>query len=135
MNQINPLHVGALLGAVLLFLLFQLSGVKKELEEEKASYLESEKLAIELSSLKEVYADNKKIQDALERLFAQASLSSAELAIKKEKNSIRVSSKSIDSKALSTLMGKILNSSYNIKELQIKRLSETRASLEMEIQW
>jgi len=135
MSQINPLHIGALLGAILLFLLFELSGVKTELEEEKASYLESEKLALELFSLKETYADKKKTQGALERLFLQPSLSSAALEIKKEKDSIKVSSKSIDLKALNILMGKILNSPYNIKELQTKRLSETKASLEMEIQW
>ena len=135
MNQINPLHIGALLGALLLFLLFTLSGIKAELEEERILYLESEKLAVELHSLKDAYADKKKSMSALERVLAQNIFKSAELEIKKEKNSLKVVSKSINMKSLNALMAKILNASYNIKELQIKKLSESRASLEMEIQW
>jgi len=135
MSQVNPLHIGALLVAFLAFLFFTLSGVKAEFNEEKALYQESEKLALELRGLKDVYADKKKTEKSLERLLAQSSLKSASLVIKKEKKSIKIDSKSIDTKALNSLMGKILNGSYNIKELQIKKLSDTKASLEMEILW
>lgn len=135
MNQINPLHIGALLVVLLAFLLFTLSGIKSELVEEKNLYLESEKLAVELSSLKDVYADKKGIEKSIERLLAQSSLKSADLKLKKNKKSMKISSKSMDEKALNSLMGKILNGSYNITELKIKKLSETKVSLEMEIKW
>lgn len=135
MNQVNPLHVGALLVVLLAFLFFTLGEVKSEFEDEKALYLESEKLAVELSALKDVYADKKKTQRSIERLLAQSSLQSADLVVKKDKKSIKISSKSIDAKVLNSLMGKVLNGSYNVSQLQIKRLSETKASLEMEIKW
>lgn len=135
MSQINPLHIAALLVALLAFLFFTLSGVKSDLVEEKALYLQSEKLAVQLSGLKDVYADKRNIQKSIERLLSQRSLKSAALESKKYKNSIKVSSKSMDAKALNSLMGKILNGSYNVSELKIKRLSETKASLEMEIKW
>jgi hypothetical protein len=135
MNQVNPLHVGALLVVLLAYLFFTLGEIKSEFEDEKALYLESEKLAVELSALKDVYADKKKTQRSIERLLAQSSLQSADLAVKKDKKSIKISSKSIDAKVLNSLMGKVLNGSYNVSQLQIKRLSETRASLEMEIKW
>lgn len=135
MNQINPLHIGAFLSVLLAFLFFTLSGVKQELVEEKVLYLESEKLAVELSALKDVYADKKKTQKSIDRLLAQSSLKSANLEVKKDKKSIIISSNSIESDALDSLMAKILNGSYNISQLKIKKLSETTASLEMEIKW
>jgi len=135
MNQINPLHIGALLGVLLAFLFFTLSGIKSDLIEEKSLYHESEKLALELSGIKAVYADKKKIQKSLERLLAQSSLKSASLKIKKDKKSIQISSKSMDAKALNSLMSKILNGSYYVSELKIKRVSESKASLKMEIKW
>ncbi|MBT5935860.1 hypothetical protein [Sulfurimonas sp.] len=135
MNQINPLHIGALLVALIAFLLFTLSSMKTEMLEEKTLYETSEKLALKLSSLKDVYADKKKTKRAIERVLSQSSLKTAALDVKREKSSVRISSKSIDTKALNALMGKILNGSYNITELKIKKLSETKASLKMEIKW
>jgi hypothetical protein len=135
MNQINPLHVGVLFVVLLAYLFFTLGEIKSEFEDEKALYLESEKLAVELSGLKDVYADKKKTQKSIERLLSQSSLKSANFTVKKDKKSISVSSKSIDAKVLNSLMGKVLNGSYNVSQLQIKRLSKTKASLEMEIKW
>jgi phosphoketolase len=135
MNKINPLHIGALLVVLLAFLFFTLSQTREELVQEKALFAESEKLAVELSSLKDVYANKKRMQKSLERLLAQSSLKSADLNMKKDKKSIKISSKSIDTKALNSLMGKILNASYNVTTLKIKKLSETKASLELEIKW
>ncbi len=135
MNQINPLHIGALLVALIAFLLFTLSSAKTEMAEEKTLYETSQKLAIELSSLKDVYADKKKTKRAIERILSQSSLKTAALDVKREKSSVKISSKSIGTQALNTLMGKILNGSYNITEIQIKKLSETKASLKMEIKW
>lgn len=135
MNQINPLHIGALLVVVIAFLFFTLSGMKTEMIEESELYEKSEKLAVELSSLKAVYANKKKTKRAIDRILSQSSLKSASLEVKHEKSSVRISSKGMDTKALNSLMGKVLNGSYNITELKIKKLSETKASLRMEIKW
>ena len=65
MNQVNPLHIGALLLVVIMFLFFKLSGVKEELAQAKENYRTSEKLAVNVSALKNVYANKKKTQNAL----------------------------------------------------------------------
>ncbi len=135
MNQLNPLHIGALFFVVLAYLFFTLSGAKSELAEAKKSYKESEEIALSLSSLKETYADTKKTKNALERVLSQPSLKSANLDVKESKTTTKISAKSMNTATLNSLMGKILNGSYIIKELKIKKLSETSASLEMEIQW
>ncbi len=135
MNQINPLHIGAFLVTLLIFLMFQLSGIKTELTEAKSSFAKSEKLAVDLVSLEAVYADKKRTRKALNRILSQHILRSAELKIKRTKEYIKISADSINTSVLNTLMGKILNGSYKINKLKIKKLNETKASLLLEIKW
>jgi len=135
MNQINPLHIGGLLLVILMFLFFKLGGVKEELVATKSEFLVSESLAVDLNALKSVYADKKKIKSSINRILSQPSVKGAKLTVKREKKFIKISAKSINTSTLNSLMGKVLNGSFNITALKIKRLSETKASLEMEIQW
>lgn len=134
MNQVNPLHIGGLLAVILLFLFFKLSGIKEELKSVKSDFKASEKVAVDLSSLKNVYADKRKTSRAIERILSQSSIKRAKLTIKREKKSIKISSKSVETKVLNSLMGKILNGSYKITSFKIKKLSATKASLNLEIQ-
>ncbi len=134
MNNLNPLHIGALLAIVVVFLFVKLDGAKTELKEVQKSFKESEKVAVDVSSLKSVYADKKKIQKSLESIFNRAKRTT-ELKIKHNKDSVFVSANSIETSALNALMGKILNGTFNITQLKIRKLSETKASLEMEIKW
>ena len=46
-----------------------------------------------------------------------------------------ISSQSMDKVALNSLMSKILNGSYNVRSMKIKRLSDTNVNFSMEIQW
>lgn len=135
MNQINPLHIGALLLVFIMFLFFKLSGIKEELVEAKQEYKVSQKLALNVSSLKSVYENKRRTKTAIERVLHQRLLQSANFKIQREKDAIKISSQSIDASALNFFMGKILNGTYDIRVLKIKKLSQTTASLEMEILW
>ena len=135
MNKVNPLQIVALLVVVILFLFFKLSGLQEELKEKQEEFKASEKLAVELSALKSVYANPSKTKKAINRILSQRSLKGANLKIKRSKNSVIIKADTINTKALNSLMGKILNGSYNITRLKIKRVSATVASLDMEIKW
>ncbi|HIP20985.1 MAG TPA: hypothetical protein EYG70_07660 [Sulfurimonas sp.] len=135
MNQVNPLHLGGLLLVVLMFLFFKLNGIKEELAEAKSEFLVSQTLAVDLNALKSVYADKTKTKKSLERILGQKSIAAAKLHVKRDKKFIKISSQSMDAAVLNGLMGKVLNASFNITALKIKRLSDTKASLEMEIKW
>jgi len=135
MNQLNPLHVGALLLVLLIFSFVKLHEVKGELQTVQHHYKESEKLAVKLKSLKNVYANKKKTKRSLERILKQPSLRKADLQVEKTKTHIIIKSASLHTRELNSLMGKVLNGNYNIVELKIKKLNETDASLYMEIQW
>jgi len=135
MNQINPLHIGALLLVVIAFLYFKLHSVELELQEAKESYKESEALAVNLSSLKNIYANAKKTKKELNKILSHPAFKKANFIVKQTKNAFVVQAKSVDLKTLNRFMGKILNAPYNISIFKVKQLSETKASLEMEIKW
>ncbi|WP_428738045.1 hypothetical protein [Sulfurimonas sp.] len=135
MNQVNPLHIGALLFTVLVFLFFKLGVLKDDLRTAKVEYQESKQVATKLSVLEQVYNDQKKTNSALQRILKQPSLKSAQIVSTPSKESIKISASSLNANELNSLMGKILNGNYDISKLNISKLDSNKASLEMEIKW
>jgi len=135
MKRINPLHIGLLLVVILLFLIVQLNSTKSDLQDVSNEYASTKQLVSKLSSLKSIYGDKNKIKKALKKVLDQKSLKSANITEKSTKKGIALSSPSMSKKALDTLMSKILNGSYNVSKLKIKKLSDEKVSLDMEIKW
>lgn len=135
MKHINPLHVGVLFVVVLIFLFVQLVQTRDALHEAQQEYEMTKKMATELVGLKKVYADGVKIQSSLQRVLRQPSLSSANLQKQSKKDGMVISSSKIDANALNSLMGKLLNGTYNIVALEIKKIDAKYAKLKVEIKW
>lgn len=135
MNRINPLHIGILLVVVLLFFVFNLSHAKSELAEAKELYKETLALSSHLSELKEVYDDKEKVKKTLSKILEQPTLKSAKIVQEVKNSGITLSSESIDADILNSLMSKLLNGSYNINALDIKKISPTNATLFVEVLW
>lgn len=135
MNQINPLHIGAVLVVLLAFLFFKLSDAKSSLQEEKLLYQESKNLALQLSSLKEIYGQKEKTLLSVKRLLSQSSIKSSGVTMQQSKEGLILSAKSMNLTALNSLMGKLINGSYKIAALNIERVNESHASLKVEIKW
>lgn len=135
MNQPSPLHIGAFLVVLLAFLFYQLSSVKASLKEEQLLYMQSKKLATQLSGLKDAYGTKEKTISSIQRLLMQSSLKSSALKMQQGKESLTLTSQAMDLSAINSLMGKLLNGSYKIAALNIERLSESQARLSVEIKW
>lgn len=135
MNRLNPLHIGAILIVLLLFFAFKLSGAKEELALATVEYKETSLTLDELSSLNTAYLGKEEVKKSLQRILAQPSLKDAQVTQKLKNNTILLSASSVDKEALNSLMGKLLNGAYDIGSFNIKKLSENRASFEVEIQW
>jgi len=135
MNRVNPLYVGVFLVFVLIMLSYKLSNVKNELQDAKDAYKETSKLATDLTSLKDVYNNKKSLQKSLQRVLSNPILKPALIQQDVKKNSTTIISLAMDIKALNFLMGKILNGTYNISSFKVKKLSDTKVSLDMEIKW
>ena len=135
MSRINPLTLGAFLLVLLLVLFVKLSGLKSELKEITQSYKASEVLAQDLAALKNIYKNKKKTKTALYRILSQGSLKATKIKKEETKNGVKLSASKMNSKALNSLMSKILNGSYRVSSLNIKRLNTTQVSFSMEIKW
>ncbi len=135
MRVINPIYIGLLLISVLAIGIFSLNSAKSDLVETKKTFLETSKVAIELSELKKAYQKDQASQKNLKKILSQKILREAKLNAKFKKNYLSLQSKEMDKKALNFLMSKILNGTYNVTSMKIKKLNESKASFEMEIKW
>ncbi len=135
MNRINPLYLGLLVLVVLALSVFKLNSAKSELQEAKASYDKTAQLAVELSELKKLYANQKNMQMKLKRILAQGVLRNGGVVASYKKSRAKISAESLDKKTLDFLMAKILNASFNIDSFEIRKLSGNKASFKMEIKW
>ena len=112
-----------------------MSSAKSDLIDAKESYQETLKLSTDLRGLKEVYRNKSKTQKELQKILIQPSLKSALIEQNMKKSGATLSSDSMGLDELNLLMGKLLNGTYNITSLKVKRLSETKVSFFMEIVW
>lgn len=135
MNRLNPLYVGAGLLLLTLLLLLKLSNAKEELILAQADYKETSLALNELSSLSSAYMGKEEVKKSLQRILSQSSLKSANIEQSIKSTSLLLRSSSMDKDALNSLMGKLLNGAYDISSFEIKKLSENKASLEVEIKW
>jgi hypothetical protein len=135
MNKVNPLHIGALLLTVLIFLFFKLGTLKEQLDESKLTYKESKQIANKLSALEEIYGDQRKINTSIQRVLRQPSLKTVKIVVLPSKESMKISAKAINANELNSLMEKVLNGNYNVSRLEITKTDANKASLEMEIKW
>ena len=134
MNRINPLHIVAFLLVLVLFLLFQIVGVKKQLGTTADSLHQSKAMALKTVAYKELY-NKEKVKKALERILRQPSLKNANIIVKRDKERVTMKAKSLSLGTLNSLMSKIFNGAYTISRLSIKRVDAQHASLQMEIRW
>jgi biopolymer transport protein ExbB/TolQ len=135
MSKINPLYILGLLVIFFLFSVLQLSKAKEEYKEQANSYQETRELALRLDGIKSVYTQEKVLQSKLDQLIKQLQTKGVELSKTESKKSTVISAMSIDLANLNTLMGKILNGSYQIKEINLQHISDEKARLRLEIQW
>jgi len=135
MNRINPLYLGLSLIVLITFISYRLNSLSNEYILAKNEYKERLALANELSSLKNVYADKKMVRKSLEKILNNSTLKKYKFNKTFTKSSLKIEAKSLDIKGLNFLMGKLLNGTYQIKALKIKKLSDLRVSLELEIKW
>lgn len=135
MNRINPLYVGILAILLLLFFTLKLATLQESLKNEKRAYKETLGVATNLQGLKAAYADKMGVRKSINRLLRQRILKSANIEKKLKSKGLVLSAKSVTLQQLNFFMGKIVNGSYKIGLLKIKRISKERASFRLEIQW
>lgn len=135
MNRINPIHIIILLIVLLAFMIFKLGSARAELAEEKESYAKTVVLAQKIKGLKSSYFDKAKVQKEINKLLRRSTLRAANIEKKVTHSSMMLTSENMNIRSLNYLLGKILNGTYVVSELKIKRLSDKTAAMRLEIKW
>jgi len=135
MSKVNPLYILTFLVILLIFSISKVNYSKEQLKSLKDEYTNIENIANELYVLKKIYADKRSIKHQIESILRNRALSDANIEKVYKKSSIVISSDAISLKGLNFLVGKIVNKTFNIKKLKIKKISKKSATLLMEIAW
>lgn len=135
MNRLNLLHVVLALVGLLILLNVFLSQKKENLEEVKIAYNETLVISKQLNSLNDVYSNKKRVQQSITRLLQQRSLRNAKIKQKITKSGIIFTSKSLSQSEVNSLMSKIINGTYNVYAVKIKKISKDKVSFMMELRW
>ena len=117
---------------LLVFFSIKLMHAKDELSSAQKNYEKTLALVSELTSLKNIYENKKANKASLERILLGTS---ADLDEQIKKNSILLQAQAIDYTNINRLVSKLLNSSFEIKTMEIKKQSGEKAKLAMEIKW
>lgn len=133
MRQINPLYVMALLVLALVFVMIKLNATTQYQNEALSDLAKTEKMAKRITTLKRVWDRPKATKKELSQLLKARPLRGAEIVRKNQRGGIVLKAKALNTQQMGYLMSKLFNGAYTIKSYRLKRLSEEKASLEMEI--
>ncbi|SFV75502.1 hypothetical protein MNB_SM-3-57 [hydrothermal vent metagenome] len=134
MNRINPLHIISLLVVILFFSYFQLSKVKQDITIIQKELQKRTDIALELVALKKVY-NKKQLLRKLSYILQIRAIKQANIQTTYHKSGVTLQAKTITLIPLNLLMKKLLNNSFNIKKIKIKKLDDKKATMEVEIKW
>ncbi len=135
MNRINPIHIFILIVVLFGFFTFKLNQTKEELRNIKNEYKKTLDVAIQIDAFKKSYKNKAQIKKKINQILKSRTLRKVNI-IKEIKNSkIILKSKEMDIASLNYLMGKVLNSTFIVSKLSIKKINNKKATFMMEIQW
>jgi len=135
MNRINPLYILLLIFVLFIFFTFKLNYANDELSEIQQNYKESSKLAIKIDNIKKAYKDKNRVIKKINNILKNSVLQNIDIKRKITNSKIILLSNSINKSALNYLIGKFLNNSFDITKLNIKKIDNKKATLEVEIRW
>ncbi len=132
MKRINPLYILILSLAAAFFAAYSASKKEKELEKLQIEYREKKDLALRLWALKNAYSPKRK--RALLQLLRSQKVQKSGIKFDEKPNRLEISGKNVDAKAANLVVSKVLNGTYNLKKLALRKANKG-LDLEMEIVW
>jgi len=135
MNRINPLHIIAFIVVLSMFFTFKISQSKDELQELKLEYKKTLSVATKIDEFKKSYKNKNLVKKRLNKILNNSILRKSEIKKEVKNSKIILIASEIDKASLNYLMSKLLNKTFNITKLDIKKIDTQKASLKLEIKW
>lgn len=133
MKRVNPLYVALLLLAALLVTVIRLHQSNARYAQTLQNLQQTELMARKIAALKTGWGDGNDNAAAIERILKASLLRNAGLTYEKLHSVMKISAKEMDRKAMEYLLNKLLNGTYAVKSMSIKRLDGQKASFEAEV--
>ncbi len=133
MKQINPLYIILLLVVILFVVLFKLMQTKAELHEVHNSFYENKEMVHDIVNLRQSWDNQKATKNTLTRILKSSQLRNVGVVQRVKRDQIELHSSSLDAKSASYLINRLLNETFVIKSMKIRRISKEHASLDVEI--
>ncbi|MEO1954890.1 MAG: hypothetical protein ABGW74_09310 [Campylobacterales bacterium] len=135
MNRINPIHIFILIVVLFGFFTFKLNQTKEELRNIKNEYKKTLDVAIQIDAFKKSYKNKTQIKKKINKILKSHTLRKVNITKEIKNSKIILKSKEMDIASLNYLMGKVLNSTFIVSKLSIKKINNKKATFMMEIQW
>ena len=133
MSRINPLYLVAFMLMMLFFVFFKLEESKSNQKQVREDFEKTNTLALDIVSLKKSWDLGSKNKAKLEKVLKASALRGVDIDKKYKRDSVTLSIKSLNHKHSEYLLNKLLNDSFEIKSMEIKRLNADGVSMKMEI--
>jgi competence protein ComGC len=133
MKKINPFYIIILLIVILVVVMFNLMHVKNELHEAHNSFDKTKAMVHKIVDLQQNWDNKKSTKNSIRRILRSSVLRNAGVIQKDRRGVITLHASSMNSKSVSYLISRLLNETFTIKSMKIRRLNKERASLDVEI--
>lgn len=135
MNKINPLYFLVILVFASFVMFVKINQSHQEFNLVQEELLKTSDIVSQIKSFKKAYSEKKRMQKKISRLLRDASLKDANIIQKSTRTSLKLSTNSMSKKALDMFMGKVINDTYPIYTMDIKKIDATHVSFKMEFKW
>lgn len=133
MRQVNPLIVALFLVVFLAVVVVRLEYAKESLHDARAELQETKVLAERIVALKQSWGDSPQKANSLRQLLASSLLKNAGIEKKKGRDTMVISAKSLEMKAASHLLNKLLNGTYVIKKMDVRQVDSAHLAVHVEV--
>ncbi len=132
-GRINPLYFLLLILVFVLFSTYRLEQAKDRLQEAQEDLKVTEELAIRLMAIKKAY--DSKNKEKLVRFLKSKQFQKSGIKIKNTAGSFGVEASSLDISRLNAILSRVFNGNYNVVGLRVKKRSDDKTELRLEIKW
>ena len=133
MRQINPLYIILLLFVILFFILFKLMSAKTALHEAENHFQKTKEMVHKVVELRQNWDSQKRTKNSLGRILKSSLLSHAGIVRRDKRSLIELHSSSMDSSSAGYLVSRLLNETFVLKSIKIRRLNKEHVSFYAEI--
>ena len=135
MSRIHPLYLLLLPVVLILFFGYKTAQIQEEIAEQKAAFLQSQKIAHALVTYKKRYRDKEQLKKSIAQILKLTALKKSKITQKWSDHSLLLQASKISAPDAAILLNKILNGAYIIKMIDLKKLNTDKLALRLEITW